>query len=140
MSESLKTQSARGILWSFAGRSSIQVIQFLVSLVLARLLTPEDYGIVGLAYIAIALVECFANLNLGSAIVQKKDADELDFNTFFWAEAAIRIIVYLVIFFTAPYFAAYYHKPELSTIIRVISCTLFISLFASLISYPASFK
>ena len=78
MPESLKQKSIKGVLWSFGGRSCIQAVQFFISIVLARLLSPEDYGVVGLAYVAIALVECFANLGIGGAVIQKQEVDECE--------------------------------------------------------------
>lgn len=121
----------KGIIWSFVNRSSIQVVQFVVSMVLARLLTPEDYGVVGLAYVAIALVECFTNLGIGGAIVQKKEVDELDYNTFFWTDTTVRLFVFAFVFIISPWVALYYKKPELTWIIRVIVFTVPLGILTS---------
>ncbi len=131
MSESLKQKSMKGIIWSFANRSSIQIVQFIVSMVLARLLTPEDYGVVGLAYVAIALVECFTNLGIGGAIVQKKEVDELDYNTFFWTDTGVRVFVFVFIFLLSPSVASYYGKSELIWIIRVIAINVPLGILTS---------
>ena len=120
MSKTLKEDAVKGALWSFSSRACVQVVQFVIAIILARLLSPEDYGVVGLAYVAIALVECFANLGIGGAIIQKKEVDELDYNTCFWAELCVRLLVFGIVFFIAPYFARYYGKPILVKLIRVI--------------------
>ena len=83
MKESLKEKTLNGMLWSFLQKISTQSISFVISVILARILTPDDYGIVASAGMLMILMGIFSDGGLGPAIVQKKDADEKDFNTMF---------------------------------------------------------
>lgn len=129
MSESLKNKSVRGLFWNLLDRTSIQIVQLVISIVLARLLVPEDYGIVGLSYIVIAFAGCLLNTGLGSALIQRKEVGELEYSTFFWAEAILRIVVYVAVFFSCPMAAAFYDKPILTPIIRLLSISILLDLF-----------
>ena len=83
--QSLKSKTISGLIWRFGERITAQIISFIVSIVLARLLLPEQYGIVAIVTIFINLANVFVTSGLGTSLVQKKDADELDFSTMFWA-------------------------------------------------------
>ena len=96
-----------------------QLIGFVISVILARILSPDDYGVVALAGMFTALFAIFSDGGLGPALVQKKDADSLDFDTLFTTQLVFSCIIYAVIFFSAPYFAQIFDKPILSDIIRV---------------------
>lgn len=111
----------RGIIWSFLNRCSNQVVMFAVSMVLARLLSPEDFGVIALANVTIGLVTCFTNLGLGAALIQRTEVEELDYCTFFWADAVMRLLVYIVIYMIAPFAAEYYSKSELGILIRLLA-------------------
>lgn len=114
-------------LWRFAERCGAQLVTFVVSIVLARLLTPEDYGTIALVTVFTTIMQVFVDSGLGTALIQKKDADDLDFSSVFYFNFVVCIILYLIMFFLAPFIASFYNLPELTPIVRVISLTIVIS-------------
>lgn len=114
-------------IWRFAERCGAQGVSFIVSIVLARLLTPDAYGTVALVTVITAILQVFVDSGLGSALIQKKDADDLDFSTVFYFNFSVCIVLYIGMFFAAPYIAGFYNQPELVSLVRVISLTLIIS-------------
>ena len=114
-------------IWRFAERSGAQLVTFVVSIVLARLLMPEDYGTVALVTVFTTIMQVFVDSGLGTALIQKKDADDLDFSSVFYFNFAVCIILYLIMFFAAPFIASFYNMPELTPVVRVISLTIVIS-------------
>lgn len=114
-------------LWRFAERCGAQLVTFIVSIVLARLLMPEDYGTITLVTVFTTIMQVFVDSGLGTALIQKKDADDLDFSSVFYFNFAVCIILYLIMFFSAPLIASFYDIPELTSVVRVISLTIVIS-------------
>lgn len=114
-------------IWRFAERTGAQLVQLIVSIVLARILAPTDYGVVALMNVFIQILGIFVNCGLGSALVQKKDADDVDFSTVFYAQMALCAVLYLLLFAGAPWIAAFYEKPEMTAMIRVAGLTLIIA-------------
>lgn len=110
----------------------IQGTQFVVSIILARLLAPEDFGLIALVMAVIAIANVFVQSGLGTALIQKKDADDTDFSSVFYASLALAGVVYAIIFFAAPFIADFYEKPALVTIIRILTLTLFVGVFNSI--------
>lgn len=114
-------------LWRFAERCGAQLVTFIVSIVLARILSPNDYGTIALVTVFITILQVFIDSGLSTALIQKKDADDLDFSSVFYFNFVVCIILYLLMFFSAPYIAKFYNNLSLTPIIRVISLTLIIS-------------
>ena len=114
-------------IWRFAERSGAQLVTFVVSIVLARLLMPEDYGTIALVTVFTTIMQVFVDSGLGTALIQKKDADDLDFSSVFYFNFVVCIVLYLVMFFAAPFIASFYNMPELTPVVRVISLTIVIS-------------
>lgn len=114
-------------IWRFAERSGAQLVTFIVSIVLARLLLPEDYGTIALVTVFTTIMQVFVDSGLGTALIQKKDADDLDFSSVFYFNFVVCIVLYLVMFFAAPFIASFYDIPELTPVVRVISLTIIIS-------------
>lgn len=114
-------------LWRFAERCGAQGVSFVVSVVLARLLTPEVYGTIALVTVFTAILNVFVDSGLGSALVQKKDADDLDFSSVFYFNVAVCCLLYLGMFLAAPFISKFYNRLELTPVIRVLSLTLVIS-------------
>lgn len=114
-------------IWRFAERSGAQLVTFVVSIVLARLLMPEDYGTIALVTVFTTIMQVFVDSGLGTALIQKKDADDLDFSSVFYFNFVVCIILYLVMFFAAPLIASFYNMPELTPVVRVISLTIVFS-------------
>ena len=120
----LKNKAFNGMLWSFAQKLSSQGLAFGISVVLARILSPDDYGTVALAGMFIVLCGVFGDGGLGQALIRQKDVDERDLNTMFVSQLVFSSFIYLIIFVGAPYFAALYDKPILTDIIRVSALTM----------------
>lgn len=114
-------------IWRFAERCGAQLVTFIVSIVLARILMPEDYGTVALVTVFTAIMQVFVDSGLSTALIQKKDADDLDFSSVFYFNFVVCIILYLIMFLAAPLIASFYNMPELTPIVRVISLTIVIS-------------
>mgnify|MGYP004540711587 FL=1 len=113
--------------WRFAERCGAQFVTLIVSIVLARILTPSDFGTVSLVMVFTTIMQVFVDSGLGTALIQKKDADDLDFSSVFYFNFAVCLILYAGMFVAAPYIASFYNDPSLTAIIRVISLTIVIS-------------
>lgn len=114
-------------IWRFAERCGAQGVSFIVSIVLARLLVPEDYGTISLVTVFTTILQVFVDSGLGTALIQKKDADDLDFSSVFYFNLGMCLILYLGIFFTAPFIAGFYKDPMLVPVIRILSLTIVVS-------------
>lgn len=114
-------------IWRFLERCGAQGVAFVVSIVLARLLDPTVYGTVALITVFTTIMQVFVDSGLGTALIQKKDADDTDFSTVFYFNLGMCILLYAIMFFAAPYIAAFYENDSLVPIIRVLSLTLVIS-------------
>lgn len=115
------------LMWRYAERCGAQLVTFIVSVVLARILTPEDYGAIALVTVFTTIMQVFVDSGLSTALIQKKDADDLDFSSVFYFNFVVCIILYVIMFLVAPLIASFYNMPELLPIIRVISLTIVFS-------------
>lgn len=122
-----KNITIKNFIWRFAERCGAQLVTFIVSIVLARILAPEDYGQIALITVFTTIMQVFVDSGLGTALIQKKDADDLDFSSVFYFNFVICLILYVVMFVTAPFIAGFYGNSSLTSIIRVISLTIVIS-------------
>lgn len=126
--KSMKTQSVlKNFLWRFAERCGAQAVTFIVSIVLARILAPEDYGQIALITVFTTIMQVFVDSGLGTALIQKKDADDLDFSSVFYFNFVVCLALYAIMFMAAPVIAIFYNNSSLTPIIRVISLTIVIS-------------
>lgn len=114
-------------LWRFAERCGAQFVALIVSIVLARILKPSDFGTVSLVMVFTTIMQVFVDSGLGTALIQKKDADDLDFSSVFYFNFVVCLILYVGMFVSAPYIAGFYNDTSLTAIIRVISLTIVIS-------------
>lgn len=126
MSESLKSKALHGAIWTLLERLGTQVVSFAITIVLARLLTPTDYGVIGMLGVFVSVSGLFIDCGFGSALIRRKESASEDFSTVFWFNLAVSIICYSVLFFAAPYIARYYHMPILASILRVFGLNLII--------------
>ena len=129
MGDNLREQGIKGFLWALLERLSVQAVTFVVTLVLARILSPSDYGTVALLSIFLAVAGVLVDSGFGNALIQKKNATELDFNSVFYVSIGIGFVAYIALFFMAPFVAAFYNSDILVPILRVSATTL---LFASI--------
>ncbi len=115
------------LIWRFAERCGAEVLQILVSIVLARILAPEAFGTIALLLVFSNILQVFVDSGLGNALIQKKDADDLDFSSVFYFNIFVCIVLYLALFFCAPVISRVYENPELTPLVRVLGLTVIIS-------------
>lgn len=126
-------KSIVGISWKFAERILAQLVSLVVSVVLARLLTPKDYSVVGLTSIFFAFCNVFVSGGFNAALIQKKEADIFDFSSVLWISLTVAVIIYLILFFCAPFIAQLYNLEILTIAIRVMGITLIINAVKSVV-------
>lgn len=129
--QDLKSSAIKGAFWTALEKISRQVIQFIIGIILARLLLPEEFGIVGMLAIFIAVAQTFSDSGLASALIQKKDCSDEDYSTVFYFNVIVALCLYAVIFFTAPLIAEFYHMPVLKDVARVVALSIIISSFTT---------
>ncbi len=122
-----KGKIVSSLFWKFAERIGAQGVNLIVSIVLARILAPEEYGVVALVTIFITISNVFIEQGFGTALVQKKDADDLDFSSVFYCNVVLSIILYIIIFLLAPVIAKFYNNMQIIVILRVLAITVLIS-------------
>ena len=129
---SLKAQALQGTFWSAIEKISLMGVQFVLQIILARLLTPTDYGIVGILAIFLAIARAFIDCGFTSALVQNQERSETDFSTAFYFNVSIAVVFYIFLFITAPYIAQFYKMPILVPVTRVLTISLPISALAAI--------
>jgi len=120
----LTDKVAKGLFWVLMEKLGIQGVHFIVTLILARLLTPNDYGTVALLSIFISISNVFVDCGFGKALVQKKNATQVDYNSVFYLSLVMAFILYAVLFFASPWVAEFYKIPELKTMLRILALSL----------------
>ncbi|MEK4129137.1 lipopolysaccharide biosynthesis protein [Solibacillus sp. FSL W8-0474] len=132
------------LLWKLMERGGVQGIQFIVMIVLARMLLPNDFGLIVLVTVFISMAGIITQGGFNLALIQKKKVDEVDFSSVFYLNLFIAFTLYMLLFFTAPYIASFFEQPQLKLILRILALTLFISSFSaiqnSIISREFQFK
>lgn len=118
------------MVWTAIQKYSTMIISFISGIILARLLTPEDYGAIGMLAIFMSLAEVFIDAGFGSALIQKKEPTQMDYTTVFYFNIGMSIILYAVLFFSAPAIATFYRMPILRKVLRVQGLILFIYAFS----------
>ena len=124
--QSLKDKTVKSIGWKFTGSIVSYGITFIVGLILARLLGPEEYGLVGIVMIFITILNGIVDSGLSNALIRKIDATETDYSTTFIANMAISVLLYALLFFASPYIASFFHREELVLLMRVTGIMIFI--------------
>lgn len=127
--ESIKSKAVHGVYWSFLDIAGVQIIKFVLGIFLARLLLPEQFGLIGMLTIFIAIAQSILDSGFGAALVQKKDSTQVDFCTIFYFQIAIGLIIYTVLYISAPLIAAFYNQTKLTLITRVLSISIIINSF-----------
>lgn len=125
--ESLKKKTVNGVIWSAIDRFSTQGIQFVFSILIARLLMPSDYGVIAMLGIFLAVSNTFVDSGFGAALVQKANRTETDFSTVFYFNIVVAIIFYALLWLASPYIASFYNIPMLKDVTRVVALTLIFS-------------
>lgn len=124
---SLKSKTITGVLWSAVDNFAAQAITFLVGIILARLLTPAEFGLIGMLAIFISVSETFINSGFTNALIRKNDATETDYSTVFYFNLAAGITLFLILLFSAPLIGRFFNEPQLVPIVRVLAIGLIIS-------------
>lgn len=122
-----KNSVLSNLIWRFAERCGAQLVAFVVSVVLARILDPDAYGTVALITVFTTILQVFVDSGLGNALIQKKDADDLDFSTVFFTNIVFCTVLYLGLFVSAPFIAQFYENVSLTPYIRVLGLTILVS-------------
>ena len=115
------------LIWRFMERCGSQVISFVVSVVLARLLAPELYGSIALVTVITSVLQVFVDSGMANALIQKKDTDDLDYSSVFYFNLVFCLLLYIGLFFTAPLISRLYKDMSLVPVIRVLGLTLVVS-------------
>ena len=124
MPDSLKQKTAKGILWSTVERFSVQGVQFIIMIVMARLLTPHDYGLIGMLAIFIAVAQSLIDSGFSQALIRKQDRTEVDNNTVFYFNIVVSALLYLILYVSAPLVADFYNTPQLCSVMRVVCLSI----------------
>lgn len=128
----LKEKVFSSFIWRFAEKFGAQIVSFAVSVILARLIEPSEYGTIALVLVFTNILQVFIDGGLGNALIQKKDADEVDFSTVFFYNLVMCFGLYVLMFFGAPLIAQFYNNDSLVLVIRVLSLALVISGFKNI--------
>lgn len=118
-----------GMIWKMGERLLGQGVSFVVSVILARLLVPDDYGLIALTTVFLNLANVFIVSGFSTALIQKKDADDRDFSTVYFCSQICGIVLYCVLYFAAPLVAAFYERPELIRLLRVFTLLIPVSVY-----------
>ena len=127
MTENLRKKTVSGVFWSAIERFSLQGVQFIINIIMARLLLPSDYGIIGMLAVFLLISQTFIDGGFANALIQRKDRTETDFSTVFYFNIFIAVLFYILIFFSAPLIAVFYNMPGLEDVARIIALSLIIS-------------
>lgn len=122
----LRDKTVSGVKWSAIGRFSTQGIGFLIGLILARLLSPADYGVVGMVGIFFAIAQTFIDSGFGSALIRKNDCTDADYSTAFYFNAVVGLLCCVILSFASPIIADFFNTPILADIVIVMSINMFI--------------
>lgn len=123
----LRSKTLSGVLWSAVERFSLQGVQFVINIIMARLLLPSDYGMIAMLVILIQVSQIFIDGGFTNALIQRKDRTEIDFSTVFYFNIFISLFLYFLIFISAPWIAEFYRMPELILVTRVITLNFIFS-------------
>ena len=121
----------KNFLWKFLERTLTQLVSLVVSVILARLLLPKDYGVISMVTIFITFADILIVSGLPSALIQKKDADDVDFSSVFYCNLAISMLLYIVLFISSPYIALFFDMPILSAVLKILGIRVILSSISS---------
>ena len=120
MQQSLKEKTAKGLFWGGISSAVQQLLGLVFGIVLARLLSPEDYGLVGMLVIFTAVASTIQESGFTTALINKQDIEHKDYNAVFWFSLTAGVILYIICFFSAPLIASFYQKPALTNLSRIV--------------------
>lgn len=129
MAGSVRSQLFNGVAWSFIEKIMVEGVRFSIGIILARLLLPSDYGLIGMLAIFIAISDVFIEGGFASAIIQKKDCQDVDYSTAFVSNVVMSIIIYVVLFVFAPLISDFYNEPILTDLTRIFALNFVLGSF-----------
>ncbi|MEM8270165.1 lipopolysaccharide biosynthesis protein [Morganella morganii] len=129
MIHNLKQKTTSSLKWSAIERLATQLVQLIVMLVLARILGPHAFGLIGMLAVFIAVSQVFVDSGLSSALIRKLDRSELDYSTAFYFNIGIALVCYTLLYFCAPYIASFYNQSELTSLTRILALVVIINSF-----------
>lgn len=138
--ENIRKKTISGLFWAFAEKIGTQLIGLVVSIILARLLMPEEYGVISVVFVFINLCSVFVDSGFARALIQKDNVDDIDYSSVFYISLAISMVVYSILFFSAPYIAVFYNMSELEAVIRVMGLQLLVAPYSSILKAIVSKK
>ena len=130
MPESLGRKTVRGVIWSGVERFSTQFIHFLVTIILARMLTPDDFGLIGMLLVFIAVSQSLIDSGFSLALIRKQNRNDLDNSTVFYFNVVTSLFVYLLLYAIAPWVASFFNEPQLTVLMRVLCVIVIINSFS----------
>ena len=119
--------AVKGVAWSALERFSVQGIQFVLTVIIARLVSPSEYGLIAMLAIFLAIAQSFVDSGFSNALIQKKERTEVDYSTVFYFNLGISIVIYLLLFGSAPYIAVFYKEPVLYSVTRWVGLNIILS-------------
>ena len=119
----------KGFLWSAVERFSVQGVQFLLSIIIARLVMPSDYGLIAMMSIFLAIAQSFVDSGMTQALIHKKDCNDVDYSTAFYFNIFIAVLAYMILFLLSPLISIFYKQPELEIILKFASLNIIINAF-----------
>jgi O-antigen/teichoic acid export membrane protein len=126
VNESLRNKATKGMLWSAIDKFAAQGGQFISGIILARLLMPEDFGLIGMLSIFIAISQTFIDSGMGSGLIQRQNRSDVDFSTVFVFNVVVSLFFYGVLYFSAPLIAGFFNMPQLLLLTRVLALNIII--------------
>ena len=129
MPQSVRSQLLHGVAWNFIEKVLMRGASFVIGIILARLLSPSDFGLIGMLAIFVAISNVFIEGGLAKALIQRKDCQDIDFSTAFVANVGMSLMIYVVLFLTAPLIADFYDEPILTDITRILSLNFVLGSF-----------
>jgi len=132
MAETLKHKAVNGVFWRIVEQGGKQFVQFGISVLLARMIMPDQFGMIAMLTVFMAIANCFISSGLGDALYRKKERTQTDCSTVFWFSFIVSIICYWILFFCAPLISRFYEMPQLTAILRVSALTIIIGTLAGI--------
>lgn len=129
MNIDVKHKTKIGVFWNFIEKFFLQIVSFVLNIILARLLSPEDYGVIGLLTIFITISQVFVDSGFSRALIQKQNKEEIDFSTTFIFNISTSVILYVILYFASPFIAKFYETPELVNLQRVLFLVIIFNSF-----------
>lgn len=129
MAAPVRSRLLKGVVWNFIEKILIRAVSFLIGIILARLLSPSDYGLIGMLAVFVSISTVFIEGGLAKALIQRQDCKDIDFSTAFVANVGISLVIYFLMFVSAPWIARFYNEPILKDLTRVLSLNFVLGSF-----------